>query len=120
MNRFIHIAFIFIIFGFAEIKANQYIETSFYNLPTTEYSNKSTLTIFPNPAIDFVRIKSSNLFVRFKEIKVIDIVGNEMFHVTGNNFSTAELNISQLRKGKYLIKVTYSDNTEEATQLVKL
>ncbi|MCB9201519.1 MAG: T9SS type A sorting domain-containing protein [Flavobacteriales bacterium] len=79
----------------------------------------SKVTLYPNPAVDYTRVKSLNPALQIKEIQLIDIVGNPMSRITTQGSSLVEINVSSLKKGKYFVKVDFTNGEKEITQLVK-
>lgn len=81
----------------------------------SDYEKNTTCTVFPNPAnnqltIDFGKQK-------MKEVAVIDIVGKEIKRIEINS-SDYILDVSDLTKGVYLIKLT-SDEGIIAKKIIK-
>lgn len=72
-----------------------------------EYKEQKTIanniTIYPNPATDFLAIKSDILI---REYAIIDILGNSLFSGT----MTENIDLSGLQSGVYFIKLTTQNN----------
>jgi len=65
-------------------------------------SKERTINIYPNPAKDFINIKSSEEVIR--ELEIINLLGQTV--LTSNHNSTSiSLNISELKSGTYFIRV---------------
>lgn len=62
--------------------------------------NRSQLEIYPNPATDFIIVKSNNAV----DFKIYDVVGN-MLIAEKLNSATTKINIGDLKNGVYFIKV---------------
>ncbi|MGQ1943504.1 T9SS type A sorting domain-containing protein [Ornithobacterium rhinotracheale] len=78
--------------------------------------------VYPNPATDSVYIKlSENESSSIKEVYMYNLLGDEVYHrsLTPPTKDAIEINISGLKKGKYLIKVIFSDATSEVKPLIK-
>ena len=70
------------------------------------------IVIYPNPATDFVTIKGKSLV----SYKIINAVGQT---VQNDNINNDEINISDLRKGVYIIEVLHGDQKSFKTKMVK-
>ena len=66
---------------------------------------KETFEIFPNPANKFIKINDTGNY----QIQLFDIVGNKLIEKSLSNAAT--LNISTLKQGTYIIKVTQKDTS---------
>lgn len=73
----------------------------------------NSVKIFPNPASEFISIKSSNLFGEINQVEFINIVGQTV--KISKHFSN--INIRELSNGLYFIKVK---SDLEKTVVVKL
>ncbi len=67
-----------------------------------ENSSKESITIYPNPASDFIRISSSNNS-SICELEVLDMSGRNVYSAIVNTLS-AQIDVSFLNTGFYLIK----------------
>lgn len=74
--------------------------------------------VYPNPAKDYAEVKSNVFGVRIKSVVVYNILGNEMLNVDVNS-SSVQLNVIKFKPGKYLVRVLFSDGSEEVLQLIK-
>jgi hypothetical protein len=74
------------------------------------------LRVSPNPAKDIVTI--SNPATLFNNVEVIDINGRVVKSVTPNAIDTAQINISDLSSGVYLLKIV-SDKGTVTKKIVK-
>jgi len=72
-----------------------------------------TLHMQPNPAHDRVTISAGNVI---QEIRIIDIVGNEVINNTAINSKATSLNVSILSSGVYFVQV----RTDKGAGTVKL
>jgi polyhydroxybutyrate depolymerase len=88
----------------------------FFNLHTlqgtrTNIGNNiiSTLKIYPNPSVDFLRIEGDQLF-NVTNVKVLDILGNVVYE---NNLESQEtsldIDIASLSNGNYILVCTNSN-----------
>lgn len=81
---------------------------NFYNATINsleENKDKNTIQIFPNPAQDFVIIKSAHSIKNGTAIEIRDMMGNLITQekTTGNN--NIKLNISHLQAGIYFVQL---------------
>ncbi|MDR0865863.1 MAG: T9SS type A sorting domain-containing protein [Candidatus Symbiothrix sp.] len=76
----------------------------------------STFSAYPNPAIDFVKVTSS---ASIKEVKVTDLLGKAVKSVKGNGASEAEINVSNLTNGVYILSVVNANNQVTVQKLIK-
>ncbi|HLV23181.1 MAG TPA: T9SS type A sorting domain-containing protein [Moheibacter sp.] len=78
------------------------------------------LTISPNPAISIVKISIEGSLADVKSISIYSIIGSEVFSQSYNTSSkTIDLNVRNLKKGKYMVRVIFDDNTSEVSTLIK-
>ena len=80
------------------------------------------IKIYPNPATNafFIKVndkQKSNV----KEISLYSLLGTPVLvkQVDSLDKDKIEVNISGLKKGKYLVKVTFADGTSEVKALIK-
>lgn len=69
------------------------------------------ITIYPNPANDFVNINLQNLILGPVTINIYDVVGNLISTQTAENFETnysTQLNTSNFASGMYILQVEQS------------
>lgn len=77
-------------------------------------TNTTTFKLYPNPALDYVFIKGTN---KLKHINILNQLGKVLLtHDT--NKTVINLNISILKPGIYLIKVTDINNRQEVKKLL--
>lgn len=91
---------------------------SFQNSPFYQSNKNENLLVYPNPAKDFLYLKTSNSNIKIKSITFYSIVGKVVADIPINsNFS--EVRIDKLKSGKYLMKYVLSDNTQKIVQIIK-
>jgi hypothetical protein len=69
-----------------------------------------TISIYPNPTKDILNLKVAGLEM-ISAIQIVDLNGRQMVAKTFNNVSDAQINVSDLSAGMYLINVTSGDQT---------
>ena len=77
------------------------------------------LKISPNPAVADIKLAIEGSQAEIKAISIYSIIGSEVFSQQYNtNAKVIDLNVRNLKKGKYLVRVIFSDNSSEvATQI---
>lgn len=73
---------------------------------------KSTLKVFPNPAVDVVNVSSKE---EIKAVSIMDLSGKRVKAVQ----TKGEVNVSSLTKGTYILQVLYTNGSVENTKLIK-
>jgi hypothetical protein len=68
-----------------------------------DISRATKVNVYPNPAADQVRITSTSAMT---DIRIIDIIGNEILTISADNKQSATLDISHLAAGVYTVHVS--------------
>ncbi|MGS0748545.1 T9SS type A sorting domain-containing protein [Halpernia sp. GG3] len=81
-------------------------------------SDDGVLEAYPNPAKDFIILKSKDTSLKIKAVTFYSILGVQVaqFNV---NMNSGQINLDKLRPGKYLMKYIMSDETQKVTQIIK-
>lgn len=87
-------------------------------ISTSMKPEEAVMVAYPNPARDFIVVKSKDASLRIKSVTFYSILGMEVAEYTLNK-NSAEIRLDRLRPGKYLMRYTMSDNTQKVTQIVK-
>jgi len=74
------------------------------------------LNIFPNPATDFVNVSIGT--EKINSIAIFDITGKQVISLNNISLNNAQVNVSNLEKGIYLMKVVDESNAQETIKLV--
>lgn len=83
-------------------------------LATEEVEKKYSLTIYPNPTTDFIRIKGDSPFDRYD---IFDLSGRM---ISSGNLNGNEINVKALSAGKYILALHTFGNTKRiVTSFVK-
>lgn len=78
------------------------------------------LKISPNPAVADIKLAIEGSQAEIKAISIYSIIGSEVFSQQYNtNAKVIDLNVRNLKKGKYLVRVIFSDNSSEVATLIK-
>jgi len=85
---------------------------------------QDSLTLYPNPAKDYLRIELQTENSAMPSIRIIDLTGKvilkfERSFSKEHELHKAELNISKLDQGIYFVKVIQGENTYSQKLLVK-
>lgn len=84
-----------------------------FNLVTiAEYNKQITLSVYPNPAQDFLFVKNSSVTLELFTLKIIDLQGKEIMQRKLNS-TAEEINLSELMEGEYIIRVISSTSALE-------
>jgi len=76
---------------------------------SVEENNLNTFIAYPNPTSDILNIKSS---VEIDEISVFNLLGQKVAIFEKNEIIDSSINISELKSGLYLVRISAGDNTE--------
>lgn len=88
-----------------------------YAGPNTELNvieQNLMLTVYPNPAVDAIHLKSDKIFTT---IRILDITGKEQ---TTYNTDQKTISVSHLKKGMYIIQAISEEGTTYLSKFVKL
>lgn len=85
---------------------------------TNQKSEDPVLVAYPNPARDFIMVKSKDASLRIKSVTFYSILGMQVAEYQINK-NSEEIRLDKLRPGKYLMRYVLSDNTQKVTQIVK-
>jgi hypothetical protein len=78
------------------------------------------VTISPNPAVADVKLSIEGNESDVKSISIYSVIGSEVFSKSYNSPShTFDLAVRSLKKGKYMVRVIFTDNTSEVVTLIK-
>ena len=86
-------------------------------LPSAK-ADDGVLTVYPNPAKDFVVLKVKNPAIKVKSVTFYSVIGIQVAEIPVN-LNTAEIRLDRLRSGKFLMKYQLSDNTQNVIQIIK-
>lgn len=87
----------------------------------TSSANKTDdgiLVAYPNPAKDYIVVKSKDASLKVKSVAFYSILGMQVAEVNVN-MNSGEIRLDRLKPGKYLMRYTLSDNTQKVTQILK-
>ena len=88
------------------------------SMVTNQKSDDGVLVAYPNPARDFIVVKSKDAAVKIKSVTFYSILGMQVAEYQINK-NSEEIRLDKLRPGKYLMRYVLSDNTQKVTQIVK-
>lgn len=81
-------------------------------------SDEGEIDVYPNPAKDFIVLKTKDSSIKIKSVTFYSILGTEVASYTINSNYT-ELRLDRLKSGRYLMTYVLSDNTQKVTQIIK-
>lgn len=87
-------------------------------MAASQKSDDGVLVAYPNPAKDFIIVKSKDSDLKIKSVTFYSILGMQVAEYAVN-MNSGEIRLDKLRPGKYLMRYTMSDNTQKVTQIVK-
>lgn len=108
------IFFVGLFAGASSLKAQSIKEP----MSSSQKSDDGVLVAYPNPARDFIIVKSKDESLKIKSVTFYSILGMQVAEV-GVNKNSGEIRLDKLKPGKYLMRYTLSDNTQKVTQIVK-
>lgn len=76
------------------------------------------LTVYPNPAKDFIILKVKNPLIKVKAVTFYSIIGIQVAEMYVN-MNMAEIRLDKLKAGKFLMKYILSDDTQKVVQIIK-
>lgn len=84
------------------------------NKTQLQEEQKNKLVLYPNPARSFITIKYPDI----KQVIIYDIHGRALKYFTYTKTNMAQLNISGLNKGVYLVKIININNAVETQKIM--
>lgn len=100
--------------GFSVLNAQSSRDLSF----ASQRSDDGVILAYPNPAKDFIIVKSKDASLKIKSVSFYTILGMQVSEVNVN-MNSGEIRLDRLKPGKYLMRYTLSDNTQKVTQIIK-
>ena len=81
-------------------------------------AEKSSTAIYPNPASSQISIKFDQPS-KVSYVAIYSIIGNEVLNRKVEQSNSFKLNVQNLKKGKYIVRVFNTDGTTESLSLIK-
>lgn len=82
--------------------------------------NDKKLTISPNPAVSDIVLNIEGTQSNVKSISIYSIIGSEVYSKQYNSsLKNIDLNVRNLKKGKYHVRVIFEDNSTQVATLIK-
>ncbi len=102
----------------ADVSALELAETTGSPIEKTDLTSAANITIFPNPARDFVSLKLLNVEEgAVSQITIYDLTGKQIYTLQSTS-SLQTIDVSQFASGMYIVKVkTKTDNFLQKLQL---
>lgn len=115
MKKTLFFLFFFgIFFSASSLKAQSIKEPA----SASQKAEEGILVAYPNPAREYLILKSKDNNLKIKSVTFYSILGIEVANYTVN-MTSGELRLDKLKPGKYLMRYTMSDNTQKVTQIIK-
>ncbi|MFK5891545.1 MAG: YCF48-related protein [Flavobacteriaceae bacterium] len=86
-------------------------------LSLTDFDIEKEISIYPNPATDFVNIKS-NVFEKVNSIEFYDVLGKLIYSENISNDSDIKIDVSNFRRGIYFVKVNFESTKTISSKLI--
>lgn len=119
MKKFLlFILFIGTTLMFSESLKAQVSNTNFSNASSNIKSDDGVMVVTPNPARDFIVIKTKDANTKIKSVSFFSILGVQVAEYQVN-MNSAEIRLDKLKSGKYLMRYVLDDNTQRVTQIIK-
>ncbi len=83
---------------------------------TTETASETSVSIYPNPARDFINISSRQ---NISTIQIYNLMGEEIFSKKGNFFTEAVVNLSNYENAVYYLVVLGENNATSIRKIIK-
>ena len=107
MKMFKTISLLFL-FGFGILSAQE-------SLSMNNPNDENKIVVFPNPATDgFITIQTEK---EITQIEILNIVGQRIIVHRPESSNSVRLDIGNLNAGIYLIKLSFSDNTNDTKRI---
>ena len=97
---------------------SNWFETTTTPVTGIEENKINNLTIYPNPANDFINIDLSGIHGKKFDIKIFNTSGQVVKCVTTTNNDNQRIELSGIRKGLYMIEVNYDNKYYSTSKLV--
>lgn len=103
------------VFGYGMVNAGLAVQTAvnFSSLGATEGSDKSRVSLYPNPCTDALNINSDGLQVQ-GAIEVYDLSGKMVFAQNSGQGDVQSIGVQHLPKGMYLVRLQHSEGATSA------
>ncbi len=98
--------------GSSQLGLPSFPATLFCNIPsgTSEMESSNSIGIYPNPFISSVSISTSNTSQKLSSIRIIDLLGRELFYNNDFHLDTdVQLQLEFLHQGIYMVEVVIGE-----------
>ncbi|MDX9704629.1 MAG: T9SS type A sorting domain-containing protein [Weeksellaceae bacterium] len=107
------------IFSFVALSVNAQSKAN-SPISTTSSISVKKVSILPNPAVADIKISVEGTDSAVRSVSIYSIIGNEVFSQSYNSTSKSiDINVRNLKKGKYMVRVIFEDNSSEVVALMK-
>lgn len=87
-------------------------------MTASQKTDDAVMVAYPNPARDFIIVKSTDSALKIKSVTFYSILGMQVADFAVN-MNSGEIRLDRMRPGKYLMRYVMSDNTQKVTQIIK-
>ncbi len=98
------------------------IKTDYIQVSTNtnvQFAGYSRPVVFPNPAKDFIYIRTPEIQISVFDISISDMTGRRVLNtLPENNGSKIKIDISTLEPGMYIVKIHYADGSVNSNKIV--
>ncbi len=85
------------------------------SLANNSFNVNSKVTMFPNPTTGLVKISGSKI----QNVSITDVLGKEVYSEKLNSVDSAILDITNLQKGVYLVKISDNSGAINSMKIIK-
>lgn len=97
----------------------QYASQHFGDTPGSSFlANGQLISAYPNPAKDFLYVKTLDPDLKIKDVIFYSVLGNVIADIPINS-SYSEIRVDKFKPGKYLMRYILSDNSQKIIQITK-
>lgn len=86
-------------------------------LSSTDFDLEKEILIFPNPATNFLNIKS-NATEKIKSVEFYNTLSQLVYYDNVSNISDIKIDISNLKKGIYFVKINFENSKVASSKLI--
>lgn len=107
-----------LLLSFASLNAHAQLQEQNRMMAETLFEKK--LTISPNPAVSDIKLSIEGTQAKVKSISIYSIIGSEVFFKHyDSDARIIDLDVRNLKKGKYHIRVIFADNSTQVATLIR-
>jgi hypothetical protein len=93
--------------------------TGYLGLEENEVIKESGISVFPNPAVDYVNIEFDEIPIGNSKIQIFDITGRLIGSKEIDNQSNITFNLSDLKEGVYILNIKSYEGWTKSVKIIK-